>query len=126
MALARVRLRPLIARAAFCAAAVALCGAGAQAQNASPAASAAPPAQQLTVMCATTPFYYYPRMSTPTDAPTRSSSAPASAGQRFEMLGMRTTLQSVQYVETDVKAGIDADAIPGSNLYLLRNCTNPG
>ena len=80
----------------------------------------------LTVMCSGTPFYYYPRMASPTDAPTRSSVAPASAGQRFEMLGMRTTLQSVQYVEVNLKANLDLDAIRGSNLYLLRNCTNPG
>jgi len=122
MALERLRLRPLIPRAALCAVAFVFAGSAAYAQSPSPA----PQPPQITVMCTSTPFYYYPRMSTPTDPPTRSTVAPATAGQRFASLGMRTTLQSVQYVEVDLKANLDLDAMPGSNLYLLRNCTNPG
>lgn len=100
-----------------CAAAIALIGA-------SPSPSATP--GTLTVLCAVTPFYYYPRFASPTDSPVRSSTPPARAGQTFAALGTRTTLQSVRFVETNISANLDPSAAPHSRLWLRQTCVSAG
>ena len=97
-----------------------------QTASATPDPQESPHHKQATVTCSSASFYFYPRMASPTDRPMRSSSPAAGAGQRFEALRMRTTLQSVQYVETNVPAGTDLDAAPHSHLWLLRNCVSVG
>ena len=114
----------MITRIAACTAAFALLGAAPSSTSSPAATSGSAPAKSLTVTCSSAPFYYYPRMSTPTDRPVRSTTPPVTPGQRFGALRMRTTLQSVQYVETNVGANLDLSAVPHSNLWLLRNCVS--
>jgi hypothetical protein len=71
-----------------------------------------------TVICARTPFYQYPPGNTfPIKAPT----AEARQGQRFEALRVSTTLESVQYVETNVVV-VDFGYGPNAHYWLLRQC----
>jgi len=64
---------------------------------ASPAPSAAP---SLSVVCSRAPFYVFVPGS---DRPVRGQTVAAALGQRFALVaGPRTTLEGIQYYETDV------------------------
>lgn len=88
---------------------------------AAPTPSPSPPGPAtLTVTCQRAHFYVF---TSATSVPHRAHTPDATQGQRFGAVGDRTTLQSVEYVETDVPV-TDPGYPPDAHFWLQRVCVS--
>ncbi|GAC1660091.1 MAG: hypothetical protein NVS4B13_07460 [Candidatus Elarobacter sp.] len=72
-------------------------------------------------MCRHVPLYVFAG----TDRPIRSRAAGATLGQRFGLVGgPRTTLESVQFYETDI-AVVEPGYAAGAHYWINRVCAVP-
>lgn len=83
-----------------------------------PSASAGP--ATLTVICQRAHFYVFTSASS---IPHRAHTPDATQGQRYGAVGDRTTLQSVEYVETDVPV-TEPGYPPDAHFWLQRLCVS--
>ena len=90
---------------------------------ASPSPARTPaPAKTITVLCVRAPFYVF---LSGADRPVRARTFAATQGERFGFVsGPRTTLESVQYFETDVPVA-EPGYPPGTHYWLSRDCATP-
>ncbi|HTJ28344.1 MAG TPA: hypothetical protein VMA36_19460 [Candidatus Limnocylindria bacterium] len=89
---------------------------------ATPPPNAGSHAPSLTIVCQATPFYAFPSGQ---NVPQRIAGPQATLGQRFRLVsGPRTTLESLQYYETDVpvnQPGYPSDA----RSWVRSDCAQP-
>lgn len=86
----------------------------------SPATSA--PGTTLSVVCQRTPLWVF---LSGTDRPNRAATPDATLGQRFGLVsGPRTTLEGVQFYETDIVV-TDPGYAPGAHYWIKRSCAIP-
>lgn len=74
----------------------------------------------LTVTCQRAHFYVFTSI---TSIPHRAHTPDATQGQRYGAVGSRTTLQSVEYVETDIPV-TDPGYPPDAHFWLQRVCVS--
>jgi hypothetical protein len=85
-----------------------------------PAPSASP--VTLSVVCSRAPLFVF---LSGTDRPVRARTFAASLGQRFALLsGPRTTLEGVQYYETDIVV-VEPGYPSGAHYWINRSCAIP-
>ena len=100
-------------------AAVALLGA---APSPAPASSAAPADRTITVVCQRAPLYVF---LSGTDRAMRARTFDATLGQRFGLVsGPRTTLESVQFYETDIPV-VEPGYGRYAHYWINRDCAIP-
>ena len=94
--------------------------AAAPAPSPSPAPSESPAPLRVFVLCKSAPFYVFNEGGT--TIPYRTDDPPAQAGQVFEAMRSRTTLHSLDYVETNVIA--IGPNFAGHHLWLWKGCVS--
>ena len=100
--------------------AVALLGAS---PSPAPAPSVAPPAERtISVVCQRAPLYVF---LSGTDRAMRARTFDATLGQRFGLVsGPRTTLESVQFYETDIPV-VEPGYGRNAHYWINRDCAIP-
>ena len=86
------------------------------------APSPAPSAKSLSVVCRQAPLYVF---LSGTDRPVRARTPDVTMGQRFGLVsGPRTTLESVQFYETDI-AVVEPGYPANAHYWINSNCAIP-
>ncbi|MDQ6941221.1 MAG: hypothetical protein M3169_01740 [Candidatus Eremiobacteraeota bacterium] len=89
----------------------------------SPAPNASSAARTVSVVCERTPLYVF---VSGTDRPIRAHTPDVHLGERFGLVsGPRTTLESVQFYETDV-AVVEPGYARNAHYWISRDCAIPG
>ena len=89
----------------------------AAAPSPSPSPAASPATLRATVVCQYAPFYYFNG-----NIAQRADTPGARAGMVFEVRSSRTTLNSIDYVETNVAAV--GPNFGGEHLWLWKGCVS--
>ena len=88
----------------------------------SPAPAPSAPARTLSVVCARAPLYVFQHGA---NRPTRARTPEATLGQRFGLVsGPRTTLDSIQYYETDIVV-VEPGYGSHAHYWINRDCAIP-
>ena len=89
---------------------------------AAPSPAPSGPARTLSVVCERTPLYVFQHGA---NRPTRARTPDVTLGQRFGLVsGPRTTLNSIQYYETDIVV-VEPGYGSYAHYWIIRDCAIP-